>query len=149
MKTISEEIQSKFKDERHKLMINLLFTGNYLKALETRAFASFGLSPQQFNILRILRGANDWLAMNDIKARMIDRSPNTTRLADKLLEKQLVERSQCDKDRRVVFLKVSSKGLKLLNEIDNSEELEKLNPTQHITEEEAKRMNDILDRLRQ
>ena len=108
-------------------------------------FKSFGISPQQYNILRILNGANEPLKVQVIKERMIERSPNATRLMDKLCDKNLIERERCEQDRRVVYVKIAKEGLQLLSRIDKSENLKFL---EKITEEEAKTLSDILDKIR-
>jgi MarR family transcriptional regulator, 2-MHQ and catechol-resistance regulon repressor len=109
--------------------------------------SQFDISMAQFNILRILRGAKDFLNVNTIKERMIEKSPNTTRLMDKLIEKDLIERKRCEEDRRIVYVKISEKGLDLLSKIDinfkdNFEFAEKM------TEEEAEILSKLLDKLR-
>ena len=80
-------------------------------------FKPFGISPQQFNILRILRGAGEAIKVQTIKERMLERAPNATRLMDKLCDKQLIRRLPCPDDRRVVHIEITTKGLTLLNEI--------------------------------
>lgn len=149
MATIDEEIKSKFMHERHRLMVNLMFTSNWIDNEFSDAIKPFGISSQQYNILRILRGNKGWMTMNDIKSRMIQKAPNATRLSDKLLDKDLIERKRCDEDRRVVYLKINQKGLLLIAEIDEaSSKNESLDFFEKITEEEAKLLNPILDKLR-
>tara|TARA_Y100000385_G_scaffold291305_1_gene368490 strand:+ start:2451 stop:2798 length:348 start_codon:yes stop_codon:yes gene_type:complete len=111
----------------------------------------FGLSMAQFNILRILRGAKKTISINTVKERMIEKSPNTTRLMDKLIEKELILRERCESDRRIVYVKISKHGLKLLKEIDDAFEDKALNskmiPT-GLTEDEADQLSNLLDKLR-
>lgn len=111
----------------------------------------FGLSMPQFNILRILRGSNKAISVNTIKDRMVEKSPNTTRLMDKLLDKGLIERERCEEDRRVVYVKISQKGLELLVVIDNVFQNEDQNsdmiPTS-LSEEEAEQLSSLLDKIR-
>jgi DNA-binding MarR family transcriptional regulator len=107
----------------------------------------FDLTMPQFNILRILRGAKEPISVNTVKDRMIEKSPNTTRLMDKLIDKKLIERVRCDEDRRVVYVKISKGGLDLLSQIDtefNSNSLNKVD----LTDEEAEMLSDLLDKLR-
>ena len=103
---------------------------------------------QQFNILRILRGADDWVTMNSIKDLMIDKAPNTTRLSDKLMDKELVERKRSSEDRRVVYLKITQKGLELLKKIDEDDRGEHKDFIDRISEKDAKHFSDILDKMR-
>lgn len=145
MGDISKDIKSKFPNNKVKALINIKYTANWLSSNENDFFKPYGISPQQFNILRILRGADEPIKVQVIKDRMIERAPNATRLMDKLCEKELIERLSCDHDRRVVFIKISKKGLTLLTKIDKSLKLDFLDK---LTEEEAVQLSDLLDKLR-
>ena len=148
MATIEEVLKMKFHSEKHRFLVNMVYTGNWMNNTFIEFLKPFRISPQQFNILRILRGAKDWVTMNKIKELMIDKSPNATRLADKLLDKGFVERKRCDEDRRVVFLKITEEGLSLLAEIDKVDNLVHDLALERITDEEAKLMCEIFDRIR-
>ncbi|MDO9275942.1 MAG: MarR family transcriptional regulator [Lutibacter sp.] len=145
MGDISKDINSKFPNERIKALINIKYTANWLHTVGNEFLKPSKISTQQYNILRILKGANEAVTVNSVKERMIEKSPNATRLMDKLCDKSLMERKRCENDRRVVYVKISEKGLKLLDKI-NMEELG--SPMNSITEEEAKILNDILDKIR-
>ncbi|MDO9036872.1 MAG: MarR family transcriptional regulator [Lutibacter sp.] len=145
MGDISKDINSKFPNEHVKALINIKFTANWLNTVGNEFLKPFKITNQQYNILRILKGANDAVTMNTVKERMIEKSPNATRLMDKLRDKGLLERTRCENDRRVVYVKISEKGLKLLDKI-NIDEFE--NHMNSITEEEAKILNEILDKIR-
>jgi len=147
MKTIDEIIHSRIHSERQKALINLRITNNWLYGLQNNYMAQFGISMAQFNILRILRGARTALSINVIRERMIECSPNTTRLMDKLLEKKLIERTRDEIDRRVVKVQISATGLELLSQIDLTFE-ESIFFTTNITEEEGKMLNALLDKIR-
>ncbi|MAD96030.1 MAG: MarR family transcriptional regulator [Flavobacteriaceae bacterium] len=146
MGDISKDIKSTFKSNRLKAFINLKYTANWLSSKENEFFKEYGISPQQYNILRILRGANDQMKVQVVKERMIERAPNATRLMDKLCEKDLISRKRCDEDRRVVYVEITEAGLNLLTEIDNTPN--KLNLIKNLTEEEAKVLSDLLDKIR-
>ena len=119
MASIEEEIQSSFKNEQQKAMVNIMFTANWFRSLHTNALKPKGLSTEQYNILRILNGSKEpRMKMSCVRDRMIDPAPNTTRLMDRLLEKGAVERERCASDRRVVYVKVTEQGRKLLKETD-------------------------------
>ena len=105
----------------------------------------FNISVQQYNILRILRGAGKEITVKTVKTRMIQKSPNSTRLMDKLCQKNLIERRRCEQDRRLVYVAISNKGLKLLKAIKIDELQSEMDS---ITEEEAKTLNKILDKIR-
>ncbi|WP_298420011.1 MarR family transcriptional regulator [uncultured Kordia sp.] len=146
MGDISKDIQSTFPSERVKAYINIKYTANWLSSQENEFFKTFGISPQQFNILRILRGAGKAIKVQEIKDRMIERAPNATRLMDKLCAKNMIERIRCPEDRRVVHIAIIDNGLKLLKEIDTIGE--KRNILDKLTEEEAKQLSDLLDKVR-
>ena len=146
-KTIDETLNCTFKSERQRAMINLRYTTNWLANLQHCYMSKFDLSVAQFNILRILRGAKDYISVNTVKERMIEKSPNTTRLMDKLFDKKLIERKRCESDRRIVYVKISEEGLKLLSTIDTTFE-DSFLVAQNLTEEEVITLNTILDKLR-
>ncbi|NQV76976.1 MAG: MarR family transcriptional regulator, partial [Lutibacter sp.] len=126
-------------------LINIKYTANWLDTLGNEILKPYKISIQQYNILRILRGADKSITVNTIKDRMIQKSPNATRLMDKLCDKNLIERTRCENDRRVVYIKISEKGLKLLNTINIDEFDNQMNA---ITEDEAKLLNKLLDKIR-
>ncbi len=109
--------------------------------------AQHDLSMPQFNILRILRGAKKKLNVNTVKERMIEKSPNTTRLMDKLCEKKLIERIRNDKDKRIIEVIITKKGLELLDSIDLDFEKESMFINK-LTEEESEMLSNLLDKIR-
>ncbi|MBK6369165.1 MAG: MarR family transcriptional regulator [Flavobacteriales bacterium] len=147
MARIDDELKSRFKSEQQKAMLNVLFTANWFKSLQVGLLKPYGISPQQYNILRILRGAKGQMNMHQVKERMIDRAPNATRLTDKLIAKGLVERERCEEDRRVVFVRISAKGLELLSTLDKKTEALQIK-SERITESEAQTLNRLLDAWR-
>ena len=140
--------QKEFKSEHQKLLINILYTANWLNNETLKALKPFGVSPQQCNVLRILKGQYpNSISVNNIIDRMLDKSSNASRLVDKLKQKDLVEREVCTNDRRQVDIKITAKVLKLLNEI--GEKLDNLNGFKEtITKEDAKKMSAFLDQIR-
>jgi DNA-binding MarR family transcriptional regulator len=146
---IGKEIkQSKFKNEYHKMVVNLVFTSNWLNAKHAVSLKPFGISSQQFNILRILRGQHPNPAtVNLLIERMLDKNSNASRLVEKLRLKKLVDRATCPDDRRAVNVIITQKGLDLLNEIDK-QELSFLKDLKNLTEKEAEMLNLMLDKLR-
>lgn len=145
MGDISKDINSTFKNDKIKALINIKYTANWINSHENEFFRPYGISPQQYNILRILRGAEEAIKVQTIKDRMIDRAPNATRLMDKLCDKKLIDRVRCDHDRRVVYISIAKDGLKLLKEIDNNIKLDFL---ENLTEEEATTLSGLLDKIR-
>ncbi len=145
MGDISKDIKSKFPNNKVKALINIKYTANWLSSNENEFFKPYGISPQQFNILRILRGAKEAIKVQVIKDRMIERAPNATRLMDKLCDKKLIERIRCEHDRRVVYINISKQGLALLSTIDTSLKLDFL---ENLTEIEATQLSNLLDKIR-
>lgn len=148
MKLEDEIKQSKFRTEYHKLIVNIIYTGSWLNFRQIQFFRAYGLSPQQFNILRILRGQHPAPAsVNLLMERMLDKTSNASRLVDKLESKQLVSRKECQADRRQVDVIISQKGLALLEKIDKMQEQEERKYI-GLTEKEVHRLNELLDKLR-
>lgn len=145
MGDISKDVNSKFKNNKVKALINILFTANWITSHQNAFFKPFGISPQQYNILRILRGANTPLKVQTIKERMIDRAPNATRLMDKLCAKNLIERIPCPNDRRVVHIQITKDGLILLEKISKDFKIDLL---EQLTEKEAQQLSNLLDKIR-
>ena len=149
MPSIGEELVSRFESEQQKAMLNILFTSNWLRTHHTALLAPYGLSMQQYNILRILRGAKgEKMNMHSVKERMIDRAPNATRLTDKLLTKGLVERERCENDRRVVYIRITPKGMDMLLVLDMQMKTHWDSIHGRLSEKDARTMNTSLDALR-
>ena len=145
MGDFAKEINSKFTSEKVKALLNIKYTASWLDQIGSELLKPFNISEQQYNILRILRGAAKEITVTEVKERMIQKSPNTTRLMDKLCEKKLIDRTRCENDRRVVYAKISKKGLNLLDRINMSDFDMVMN---RWSEEEAKLLNQLLDKIR-
>jgi len=140
--------QTKFESEFQKLVINVQFTSGWLHNLNTLRLKPFGVTPEQFNVLRILRGSHPKpLMLADITARMIDKSSNATRLVEKLRVKGFVKREICADNRRQVDIYITAKGLDHLARMDK--EMDAFHHSlRTITKAEATELNRILDKLR-
>ena len=145
MGDLAKDINSKFENNRVKALLNIIYTANWITSYQNEFFKDFGISPQQYNILRILRGADEPLNVQTIKDRMLERSPNATRLMDKLCSKNLIERLPSQHDRRVVKISITQEGQELLNAIpvDANQELLK-----NLNEKEAEQLSNLLDKMR-
>ena len=140
--------QEKFTNEFNKAAVNILFTSSWLYNLNAARLKDFGVTPEQYNVLRILRGSHpNAMMLIDITCRMIDKSSNATRLVEKLRQKNLLKREICEDNRRQVDISITDKGLSLLKKID-SYESEWLATLKNITNSEAQELNRILDKLR-
>lgn len=148
---IEKEIQQKkFSSEYHKLRVNILFSANWMNAIMRDFLAPFDITPKQFNILRILRGQlkeGQGLAIQEIRERMIDKMSDTSRLVDRMVSKEWVEKKPCDQDKRHHRATITQKGLDLLRKID--EHMPALDANLHqLSEDEATQVNLLLDKLR-
>ncbi len=149
MPPLHEEIQqTKFRNERHKAVINIIFTGNWLTSEHSRFLKEFNLSEQQFNILRILRGqAGEPASISLLKERMLDKMSDVSRLVERLRVSGLVERSVCEQDRRAVEVVITKQGLELLRRIDaRADEVDSI--VSSLTDEELRFLNFLLDKVR-
>lgn len=147
--SLEQEIsQGTFESEFHKAAINILFTSNWLYNLNALRLKPFGITPEQFNVLRILRGSHPKaLMLAAITSRMLDKNSNATRLVEKLRHKGLVEQKVCEGNRRQVDISITPRGRQVLKSIDQESNgwsfLQK-----NITKGEAQKLNRILDKLR-
>jgi len=140
--------QKKFKSEHHKLAINIIYTSNWLVSSNAAIFKQYGITAQQYNILRILRGQHPEPAtVNLLIDRMLDKMSNASRLVDKLKLKGFVERKICKNDRRAVDVIITDKGLGLLKELDVMEK-QMNRSVESVTVDEARELNRILDKMR-
>lgn len=141
--------QSKFRNEHQKAVVNLLFTVGWLKEQTRAIFDPEEITPQQFNILRILRGSHPKpLSTQAIRDRMLEKMSDTSRIVDRLIVKGLVKKVTCESDRRLVDVQITDKGRKLLERIDLKEnEMDEI--VKGLNEEEAKELNQLLDKIRQ
>lgn len=146
---LEEEIkQSKFKDEYQKLGVNIIYTANWLSHRHNKYCKEFDITTEQFNLLRILRGQYPNAAtVNLLIERMLNKMSNASRLVEKLRKKGLVERKTCKEDRRACDVMITQKGLDLLAELDEAES-EWTKMISHISDNEARVINDLLDKLR-
>ena len=145
MGDFAKDIQSTFKNEWIKAALNIKYTANYLHNLSEKHFSKYDISGQQYNVLRILRGAKKPITVSEIKSRMVEKTPNTTRLMDKLCAKNFIKRSRSENDRRTVYSEITETGLDLLSEIDQVD----LKTVLHqLTETEAETLNKLLDKIR-
>ncbi|WP_159023510.1 MarR family winged helix-turn-helix transcriptional regulator [Formosa sp. L2A11] len=145
MGDFSKDINSTFPNNKVKAMLNIIYTANWISSYQNSFFKPFKISSQQYNVLRILKGADKPLKVQTIKERMVERSPNATRLMDKLFAKDLIDRIPCPTDRRVVFIKITENGLQVLQDIAqaNREDILK-----NLSEAEAIQLSDLLDKIR-
>jgi len=140
--------QKKFDNEYEKAVVNILFTASWLESSNLQRMKPFGITSQQYNVLRILRGSYpNKLMLNDIACRMIDKNSNATRLVEKLRLKKLVTREQNKENRRQVDIAITPLGLDLLAAIDKVSD-DWFNKFNTLNNQEIKQLNTLLDKLR-
>jgi DNA-binding MarR family transcriptional regulator len=146
--SIEKDIQqSKFRSEYQKSSVNLIFTYNWLMQQVKSIIEKADITPQQFNILRILRGAGKPLSTLQIRQRMLDKMSDTSRIVDRLVLKQLVQKVVCESDRRLVDVTITEAGLMMLDQLDqHQEEMDAI--FHNLTEAEAIQLNALLDKIR-
>ncbi len=140
--------QDSFKSEYQKAIINLIFTYNWTTEKIKKFLEESDLTLQQFNILRILRGSLAPLSTLQIRERMLDKMSDTSRIVDRLIIKELAKKIVCKKDKRLVDVSITAKGMKLLEKLDLQEDkMETI--INALTENEAETLNKLLDKIRQ
>ena len=146
--TLEKDInQQVFRSEYQKSIINLIYTFNWVNEKLNRRFEPFDITQQQFNILRILRGAGQPLSTLQIRQRMLDRMSDTSRIVDRLVKKGMVKKTTCREDRRLVDVLLTDKGKKLLQSMDAmDEEMDSI--FKYLSNEEATLLNVLLDKIR-
>jgi len=146
---IEEDIhQNTFANVKQKAMINLLFTYGWAIEKIKTFLATEDITHQQFNILRILRGAHPKpLSTLQIRERMLDKMSDTSRIVDRLILKELVKKTTCPKDKRLVDVIITEQGQKLLKKLDvQSNAMDEV--MHNLTDNEAEELSNLLDKLR-
>lgn len=140
--------QKPFKSPYQKLVVNILYTNNWMNSDHMNILKPFDLTAQQYNVLRILRGQYpNPITVNAIIERMLDKMSNASRLVDKLLLKDFVTRCDNKDDRRACDVRITQKGLDVLKEIDVLQETWETSFS-NLTPEEAETLSGLLDKLR-
>jgi DNA-binding MarR family transcriptional regulator len=147
--SLAQDIQQKeYRSEYHKAILNILYTHNYLVTHMTEVFKEYDITRQQYNVLRILRGQFPGHAsVNLIKDRMLDKMSDTSRIVERLRLKGFISRTDCQKDKRSVEIRITSGGLELLDRMDERvNQFERL--LQNLSVAETRELNLLLDKLR-
>ena len=146
---IEEAIQQpKFRNDYQKAVVNLMYTSGWLNSRQEEFFKPFGITPSQFNILRILRGQDGKsLTGAEIKGRMLERNSDISRLLDRLGRKNLIQRTQCPNDRRAINVTITKAGLAILKEIDGQIDRSEKKLIK-LTQAEARKLSALLDKAR-
>lgn len=148
--SIEEQLNSTSNlDPFKKVILNIMYTGNWVNEKSSLFFKQYDLTSQQFNILRILRGQKgNPINLQDIQERMISKMSNTTRLIEKLRLKGMVTRVQCESNRRKIDILITDKGMSLLKEIDITIPSHEMSVSHNLSDIEADQLNELLNKLR-
>lgn len=137
-----------FESAYHKATINLIYSGKWMIKLHSDVFHPFGISLQQYNILRILKGCYPKVAtVSYIKIRMLDKMSDASRIVENMVKKGLISRINNSKDRRKVDITLAKKGIEVLAKIEDKQEL-LFGYLSNLTIEEAEQLNALLDKAR-
>jgi DNA-binding MarR family transcriptional regulator len=140
---------NKFKSEVHKAGLNILYTAWWLKTIMSRELKEYGLTHEQYNVLRILKGKHpEQMCVRDIACRMIEKNSNVPRIIDRLEVKKLVKRNTSAEDKRETVITLTPAGLNMLAiTIDKVNNL--LDDNVMIDEPSACELNRLLEKLRE
>ena len=140
--------QGTFRNEYQKGVINLIYTYNWMNEKMKARFDKEDITGQQYNILRILRGAGKPISTLQIRERMLDKMSDTSRIVDRLVLKGLAKKNICKNDKRLVDVSISPKGKNLLGKMDQYEkEMDAI--LGNLSQDETKILNNLLDKIRQ
>lgn len=148
--SIEQDIkQASFKTNLEKAVVNLLYTYNWLRDNAQDIYKPFGLKMQHYNILRILKGKYPAaISPGEIKEVMLDKAPDLTRLLDKLVEMNLVDRQLCPENRRKMDVTITNQGIELLQVLTKRQETLYGDITTRLSEKDAAQLSDLLDKVR-
>jgi DNA-binding MarR family transcriptional regulator len=138
---------TKFESPYHEAILALMVSASQFRANSDRVLAQFGLTGEQYNILRILRGTPEGHPCGEVADRMIDRSPDITRRIDALEKQGLVERERSKEDRRIVMTRITDKGLELLDKIVPVWQEHERSFSDAITADEATMLSELCDKV--
>src|SRR5678815_4383820 len=133
---IDKEIkQATFRNNQNKAMVNIMFTHAWMVDHIKSFVKSENITPQQYNILRILRGAGEPLSTLQLRERMLDKMSDTSRIVERMVSKNLVKKAVSEKDKRMVDVVITPEGFELLENLDRrNEELDAV--VNHLSDDE-------------
>ena len=130
-------------------VLNVLATASWVSNVVAHALAPYGVTPAQYNVLRILRGVYPGRhTCSEVGARLVERTPDVTRLLDRLERERLVERRRSTEDRRVVEVGITEQGLALLSDLDGPAEAAVAEVARHLAEDELRNVSALLEKMR-
>lgn len=146
---IDEAIRSKFESSIHRAIVNLLYTHAIIRDDQIDLLKPYGILPQHYNVLRIIRGKHpNAVSPGEVREVMLDKGNDLTRLLDKLVALKWVNRKLCDTNRRKIDLKLTEKGMELLEKLNLEMVVQRKKYIERLSDNEAKQLSDLLDKLR-
>jgi len=147
--SIEKDIQQQaFRNIYQKATVNIMFSAGWLSEHIRQFLEEEDITPQQYNILRILRGSMKPLSTLQIRERMLDKMSDTSRIVDRLIKKGMVEKKVSATDKRLVDVNISKKGLQLLERLDQkNDQLDNL--LKNLSRSEIEQLNNLLDKMRE
>jgi DNA-binding MarR family transcriptional regulator len=138
-----------FESQFEEALLSLVRTSDRMQIQVARLFREHGITPSQYNVLRILRGEGKPLPILEIASRTVCVVPGITGLIDRLEQAGLVNRLRCDKDRRVIYVALTDQGMATLAGLDEplAELHQKL--VGHLSHAEVKELIRLLEKLRE
>lgn len=146
---LEQAIKQNTFSKGQRLGLNLIYTFNWIKNQQKEYFTQYEITAQQYNVLRILRGKYpEVYSTSDIRDRMLDKMSDASRIVDRLLIKELVERTTNKTDKRLVDIKISKKGIRLLKAMDDTIDGFAQKPFKNLSPDEQKLLDKLLDKMR-
>lgn len=141
--------QDRFASPGHEAILNVLVTASWLTTSTAAAMDAFDITPAQYNVLRILRGSHPGkLTCSEIGNRLLDRTPDVTRLLNRLEKAGLITRGRSRTDRRVVQVGITAEGRDLLDRLQPAVDDVQRRLSRHLGDDELVRLSELLERLR-
>jgi len=146
---IEEAIQQKkpFRNAYQKVIVNLIYTQNWVTSQLQQHLKPYGVTIKQYNVLRILKGAGKPITTSTIRERLLDKMSDASRMVDRLHQRELVIRTTCSTDKRLVDVSLSEKGEQLLKAMSKFDgQMDDI--AGQLSESEAEQLSTLLDKLR-
>ncbi len=138
-----------FRDPYQQALLNVMFTGTWVEASIRRALRPYGLTEQQYNVLRILKGQHGRpISLGMVQERMLHKMSNATRIVERLRQKGCLKREVCQENRRQVEVTITPEGERMLDEVTPKVEELVGGIADRLRKEEAKQLNELLEKLR-
>jgi len=139
----------RFRNEQHKATLNVLYTAYWFKSHLNVVFKEYGITEEQFNVMRILRGKHpEQMCVRDIASRMLEKNSNVPRIVDRLVTKDMVKRENSREDKRETLISLTAKGIAQLEKVSKEVET-KTNKIINLSGDEADQLHNLLEKLRE